>query len=67
MSMEVHFKMSIEGAGAAFQDFPEDEVVRMLRDVAQKVESGRVYGDLRDFNGNWAGEWELDAADDGED
>jgi len=59
------FRIEIETTNAAFEDAPEDEITRILRDLADYIaqwslQSGRqVYqGVLRDINGNTVGTWQ---------
>lgn len=42
---------------AAFADFPQMENARILRAIADKVESGQVGGIVMDVNGNRVGDW----------
>ncbi len=44
---------------AAMDEYPREEVARILRETADKVENGTDYGNLRDFNGNNVGHWDL--------
>ena len=41
----------------ALNDDPQQEVARLLRKVADQVESGREYGSIMDYNGSKVGEW----------
>ena len=54
------FKIQIETANDAFVDDPRSEIVRILRDVADKMETGRFLNRLYDANGNAVGSviWE---------
>lgn len=53
--------VGIEIKGAALRDDPEsgsissEEVARILRDLADRVEDGGNYFSLRDYNGNTVG------------
>lgn len=57
------FKLEITTANAAFDEIEGDagaEVARILRELAERVESGLPTGDtatVRDANGNAVGEW----------
>lgn len=58
------FKLEIVTENAAFESEPQDEVARILRDLASKFvsdpggfESG-AYGYLKDINGNTVGNWD---------
>ncbi len=42
---------------AAFEDMPEREAARILRDLANGVENGALEGKLKDANGNTVGEF----------
>ncbi len=44
---------------AAMDENPREEVARILRETADKVENGTDYGNLRDINGNNVGHWDL--------
>jgi hypothetical protein len=44
--------------GSAFEDDPRGELVRMLKEVVEKVESGRDFGIIHDINGNISGTFE---------
>lgn len=63
--MKVEFRIDVTGSGAALEDDPKGEVVRMLKDVASAIEHGRESGILRDINGNRAGTWWLDINEEG--
>ena len=45
--------------GGDFYGPKEAEIARILRKVADQVESGATYGVMNDINGNRCGEWEL--------
>lgn len=53
-----------DSSNAAFEDDPQAEVVRILREVIRKIESGRDYGKCMDANGNHVGDWCLTLPDD---
>ena len=44
---------------AAMDESPREEVARLLRQTAKRVENGSDYGYLRDINGNTVGHWDL--------
>lgn len=44
---------------AAMNEYPREEVARILRETAEKVQNGNDYGYLRDINGNKVGHWSL--------
>jgi len=52
------FELKFETANEAFT-FPEDEVARILREVAKQAERGETSGRVRDHNGNRVGFWQL--------
>jgi len=55
------FRLMITAANAAFQDDPQVEVGRILRDLGQLMEETATplrSGVLRDENGNPVGIWE---------
>ena len=51
------FKLSFNMDNDAFVAYPEGEVDRILRDIANRILDGRVYDSIRDYNGNKVGEW----------
>lgn len=54
------FSLDIVSLGnAAFEDQPELEVARILRNVADKLEQGETDGWCRDINGNPVGSWSI--------
>lgn len=53
------FGMELETSNAAFAGYPFDEVARILREVATRVEDGERRGVLRDINGNLVGSFNL--------
>jgi hypothetical protein len=54
------FKLSFACDNAAFDGDALHEVARILRECADKIETGRTSGPVRDFNGNTVGKFELD-------
>ena len=61
MKFKLRFKMD----NAAFEDYPEKEIVRILRQVADKIDELAPgdcypYDTIRDINGNRIGDWELE-------
>ena len=48
------FVLRINGGNAAFKDNP-NELTRILRDCADKIDNGRYSGRLLDINGNTVG------------
>lgn len=53
------FKLTIRTENEAFDGFPGDELARILRDVAEKLQDGRNRAVCVDVNGNTVGSWEL--------
>ena len=49
------FIVVIDTENSAFDEMSEMEVSRILKDLAQDIESGRDEVTLRDFNGNKVG------------
>lgn len=61
------FKLEFETGNAAFDDMPEIEVARILRQIADRIEgpAGRFYdAPVRDINGNRIGSVYFDAESD---
>jgi hypothetical protein len=57
------FQLQISTANAAFHDGDTgEEVARILRDLAARVEAGRTSGTVFDVNGNRCGKWGYDLA-----
>lgn len=55
------FKLKIKTDNAAFAEDGnggKNEVARILREIAEKLEAGYDVGSARDINGNKVGEWE---------
>jgi len=51
--------ITIDTGNAAFDDMPEQECARILRDVATALERGTRGAPLHDFNGNRVGRFDL--------
>ena len=62
----MQFTLAIESDNEAFAE-AQSEVVRILRDVADQMESGTDCANIRDANGNTVGTFELLAEDSEED
>ena len=56
----MEFKMQFKMDNAAFTDYPEGEVKRILSEVTYEVENGQTYGVIMDYNGNKVGKWEIE-------
>ena len=54
------FELKFKTNNAAFEDYAEQEVSRILKEIANKIENGLTGGKVRDINGNTIGEWDLD-------
>ena len=53
-------KIDLETGGAAFDDSPAFELARILRRLADTIESGgRFEGRLHDLNGNHCGDFSI--------
>jgi len=62
------FKMELETDNAAFDDGERmHEVARILREVAERIESGTVEAGIFDANGSRAGRWRLELDEEEED
>lgn len=46
------FKITIDTVNDAFEDYPELEVARILKEIAEKIEIGFKPDSYKDFNGN---------------
>lgn len=47
--------INIENSGAAFDDAPQEEIARILRELARSIEQGVERTTLYDINGNKCG------------
>ena len=52
------FKLEFETGNAAFDE--TEEISRILRDVARRIETGATSGKIRDTNGNAVGSFSFD-------
>ncbi len=51
-------KIQFNTGNAAFEDSNDVyEIARILKDIADRIESGRTEGKCVDYNGNVVGEW----------
>ena len=57
------FTLEIESENAAFSESPEIETARLLRQTADRLETGDEYGKLMDYNGNGVGFWDMETPD----
>ena len=64
--MTPEFQLRFELGNAAFDGSPLDrsnEIIRLLRETADKVDVGEEDGTLFDINGNKVGQWAFDPID----
>jgi hypothetical protein len=54
------FKLEIKTDNAAFTDDRNEEIARILIEVARKLRNGEEYGSCMDYNGNKAGTFEIE-------
>ena len=54
----MRFEMRITCKNAAFDEYPRDEISRLLRSVADIIETSDT-GTLRDYKGDTIGDFEL--------
>ena len=52
-------KIQFDTDNAAFEEYGDAEVRRILEEIADKVEHGYDHGSIMDINGNKIGSWEL--------
>lgn len=63
--MEIKFSTSNSAFGEYDENDVQDEsgksyeIVRILKDIAKKVENGYEYGTIMDINGNKIGSWRI--------
>ena len=50
-----NFTLNIDCENAAFEDDAAPELARLLREIAGRIESGSMAGNIRDINGNRVG------------
>jgi hypothetical protein len=57
----VAFSFAIDTSGAAFDDFPRQEIARLMREHADLVEQGvgEYEGTCKDINGQVVGQWRM--------
>lgn len=54
------FKVKFRTGNAAFEEpYKANEIARILKEIAEKVECGYDSGSIMDINGNYVGEWEI--------
>jgi hypothetical protein len=54
------FKLTIETDNAAFTDDRNEEIARILIEVARKLRNGEEYGACMDYNGNKVGTFDIE-------
>ena len=52
-------KIQFSTGNAAFDEYGDAEIRRILEEIANKVECGYDHGSIMDINGNKIGSWEL--------
>ena len=52
-------KIQFDTDNAAFDEYGDAEVRRILEEIADKVERGYGYGAILDINGNHIGSWKM--------
>ena len=52
-------KIYFDTDNAAFDEYGDAEVRRILEEIADKVEQGYDYGSILDINGNIIGTWSM--------
>ena len=50
-----NFTLNIDCENLAFEDDAAPELARLLREIADRIESGSMAGNIRDINGNRVG------------
>jgi hypothetical protein len=58
-------KLEFETDNAAFDEYPAGEASQILKEVADRIVSGDLSGDIRDVNGNKIGHYELETEEAG--
>ncbi len=53
------FTLTIDCDNAAFEEQPAQELARILRDVAARIERGTDCGTVHDINGNTVGRFDM--------
>lgn len=53
-------KIEFKTGNAAFDEYGDREVRRILEKIADDIESGHTSGVIMDINGNKIGHWELE-------
>lgn len=51
------FEIKFTTDNDAFKENPQDEVIRILQDVATRISEGKIDGYIYDVNGNKVGYW----------
>lgn len=52
-------KIQFSTGNAAFEEYGDVEVRRILEKIADQVEHGHDHGSIMDINGNKIGEWSI--------
>ena len=56
----MEFKLEFNMDNAAFVQYPEGEVMRILENTIAALLIGQVYSGILDHNGNIIGKWSID-------
>ena len=55
----IRMKVQFKTDNAAFEDYKEGEIARILCSIARKIKAGSTSGKVTDINGNAIGEYEV--------
>lgn len=63
--INLEFTLEIKTCDDSVQDGnAQDELIRMLENVVERIRAGKTCGGINDFNGNVAGTFDLDIEED---
>ena len=54
------FTLNINMDNAAFSEYPEDELKRLLEEIAPRAGNGKLEDTVFDINGNNVGSWDIE-------
>lgn len=54
------FGLSFNMDNDDFKWQPEMKASRILKEIADNITEGKVFGNIHDINGNYVGSWEFD-------
>lgn len=57
------FTIEIDTSNSAFEDVEQDEIARILREIANKLENDSTDGPIYDINGARVGKYGFDLGD----